>query len=633
MFLSLNIIQRALLPLTKVNPFFGMTYLAFKSVELPVGSTKALVFNRLATDFLDAHYRPSHAYAGYFVPFKTSDKDNRWTKSMRYPSTSLHRITKDSFRDALIHPVKSDWGWQADYVSKLQSHLGSSRLPAFALAVWIYRGVNLPQGVKPQELLKQFFFDFKISDTEIDGLFDSTTPEIGFDWLIDQPPTEAELLRVIGYPPGAEPEEGAALRYLEIQNIGPATAFEYEPGDRLNIITGDNSLGKTFILDCIWWSLTGEWLEERPLLPREEVAKRKSSISFTVSTKGGRSQQFTARYDWNHQTWTNPAKRDALPGLVIYARFDGAFAVWDPARLYVSEKSVSANEKTHIFLSRQDIWDGIASNGSNGRMQWICNGLLRDVVTWQTSGSRYYEQFKALSGCLDKLSPSPEEPLLMGEPTRLPFDAREIPTLRMPYGQVPVVHASAGVQRVLALAYTMVWAWYEHLANSAILRREPQRRMVLIMDEVEAHLHPRWQRVIVPALMEVVAQLSSEVLPQVYIATHSPLVMASVETIFNKDTDDLHHLALVNRQVVFEELPFVKRGGADMWLMSDVFGLSEARSVPAEDAINDAKTLQLEDDVSDKDVQNVNSRLVRFLAPDDDFWPRWRFFAIQHGVP
>jgi hypothetical protein len=202
----------------------------------------------------------------------------------------------------------------------------------------------------------------------------------------------------------------------------------------------------------------------------------------------------------------------------------------------------------------------------------------------------------------------------------------------MSYGEVPILHASAAVQRIVALAYTLIWAWQEHLVSSSLVRRDPQRHLVLIVDEVEAHLHPLWQRVIVPAIMQVASKLSADVKPQLHVATHSPLVMASAETIFDEGKDNLHHLKLRGDDVVLEELPFVRRGRADLWLVSEVFGLGQARSLPAERAIDEAKALQLAGDVSQEKVRDVHSRLVGLLAPDDDFWPRWRYFAQQRGV-
>src|SRR5258707_5959596 len=114
-----------------------------------------------------------------------------------------------------------------------------------------------------------------------------------------------------------------------------------------------------------------------------------------------------------------------------------------------------------------------------------------------------------------------------GRPTKLPFDELEIPTIRTPYGEVPVTQASAGIQRALALAYILVWTWFSHLDNSAPIRQEPHKRLDLILDEAEAHLHPRWQRAIVPALMNVIGNLAASVSPQIHFATHSPILMAS----------------------------------------------------------------------------------------------------------
>ena len=178
----------------------------------------------------------------------------------------------------------------------------------------------------------------------------------------------------------------------------------------------------------------------------------------------------------------------------------------------------------------------------------------------------------------------------------------------------------------------LVWTWHEHLANSNLIRREAQMQLALMVDEIAAHLHPFWQRKIVPALMEAVAQLAPDITPQIHVCTHSPLVMASAETVFDADTDALHHLTLDGRTVVLEQLPFVKRGRADLWLMSDVFGLGQPRSVEAERAIKAAIALQLADEPAPDEVQEVHRRLIRTLAPDDDFWPRWRYFALQNGL-
>ena len=47
------------------------------------------------------------------------------------------------------------------------------------------------------------------------------------------------------------------LERLILRNIGPAPELERACRRRVNLLTGDNGLGKTFLLDAAWWPLTG----------------------------------------------------------------------------------------------------------------------------------------------------------------------------------------------------------------------------------------------------------------------------------------------------------------------------------------------------------------------------------------
>ena len=161
--------------------------------------------------------------------------------------------------------------------------------------------------------------------------------------------------------------------------------------------------------------------------------------------------------------------------------------------------------------------------------------------------------------------------------------------------------------------------------------------MVILIDELEAHLHPQWQRLILSALLDVRGDLATELQVQVIVATHSPLVMASVEPKFDEKLDKLFRLDLsksdlFGNEVELIHLPFIRQGRIDAWLTSDVFKLGQARSIEGERAIQAAKELQEQDDPSFENVRKVSDELRKFLAEDDEFWPRWLFFAEQHGV-
>lgn len=89
---------------------------------------------------------------------------------------------------------------------------------------------------------------------------------------------------------------------------------------------------------------------------------------------------------------------------------------------------------------------------------------------------------------------------------------------------------------------------------------------------------------------------------------------------------------LEDGSVQLNEVPFVKRGNVDKWLMSDIFGLSQPRSVEAENAIETAREVQLADNPSGETVRQISNTLQKVLAPDDEFWPLWTYFAKERGV-
>jgi len=57
------------------------------------------------------------------------------------------------------------------------------------------------------------------------------------------------------------------LRSLNLEDLGPAPRVDIEFSDRLNVFTGDNGLGKSFLLDIAFWAVTGSWPGDRMAMP------------------------------------------------------------------------------------------------------------------------------------------------------------------------------------------------------------------------------------------------------------------------------------------------------------------------------------------------------------------------------
>lgn len=336
------------------------------------------------------------------------------------------------------------------------------------------------------------------------------------------------------------------LESLHLKNVGPAPEMKMDLAPRLNLITGDNGLGKSFLLDVAWWALTRKWPHEvnanltSGYVARPRDVNRKASISFLVESKKGKVE-YESPYKPAEQSWLGKRGRPVNPGLVIYALADGGFAVWDPARNYWKKKgNVEGPERVPAFVfSAKEVWDGLRIPIEE-KETVVCNGLLADWASWIREKGADARRMKAV---ISLLTPTlgGGEIKLGSEFARLSVDdVRDIPTVNMGYDQdVPILYASLGLRRITALAYVLSWAWREHIMASKQRAEAPSSRVIVLFDEIEAHLHPRWQRLIVPALLKVVQTLTEDASARVQLvaATHSPLVLASVEPSFDDEKD------------------------------------------------------------------------------------------------
>ncbi len=413
------------------------------------------------------------------------------------------------------------------------------------------------------------------------------------------------------------------LKSLGLRDVGPVSSLEIDFSRRLNIFTGDNGLGKSFLLDIAWWALTGAWAG-LPASPRrgEDAAPRIEYHLGEQTASTGRASR--SSFDFPSDEWPHPKTRSAAAGLVIYARVDGGFSVWDPARNSWNNGRPGREGRPRTFhFSRETLWNGLEENGET-----LCNGLIRDWVAWQNQPGA--SPFAVLKSVVVSLSPSGEEPIEIGAPVRLSaVNVKDYPTLSLPFGEVPLPHASAAMKRIVSLAYLVTWAWDEHKRASRLRNQPAAGNMVLLFDEVESHLHPLWQRTIVPSLLGLGEALAAQVDFQFLATTHAPLVLASIEPHFDRDRDSLFLFELEGkeRRVSLRRMPWASQGDAVGWLTSPIFGLDQARSREAETAIEAAEafmrgeTKQLPRGLKSRAA--IQKALEKTLPGMDPFWPRW----------
>ena len=596
------------------HPFLGITFLACKKLGLPVGKTMQVTLDKETKKHLDRHHRLDPDSSHYFQPFKSP---KNWVKG-NYASTGLQATNTQTFKSVFLHERGSNqWGFTENYVDQIRSIVlrgGHHSMPLAAIAIWTAKDREWTGNITLEDMVEDFLGRYGITPNERRALF-SSHDQVPMATRETAPPVQpvAADLKAIAHriepPPDARVPEGT-LAAIETRGVGPADSLRLELGKRLTVIAGDNGLGKTFLLDVAWWAATRRWAG-RPATPFGREAAKASRLSYELRTDAGQ-RTCSSRFEPSMQIWVHQQEYPQAPALYVYAGPDGAFSIEDDNRDEVDEAPLN--------FTAGEVWDG-----KPGRME----GLVRDWVNWQLSGDQSFSIFERV---LSHLSPSDLGTIRPASPTRVPGDPRRIPVIAHPYGNTPVLHASAGVRRIMALTYVVVWAWQEHLLGSEQRGAQPVRRLVLLVDELEAHLHPFWQRTILPAILDIGALLDEHLDMQVVVSTHSPFVLASLETRFDPSSDALYHLCLEGAAVRLNREEFHKLGDVSSWLTAPVFGLRYPRSKDAELVLEQATRLQLARSTDRAEIQRVSDRLKEVLPSDDRFWRRWVYFAEQAGA-
>ena len=255
----------------------------------------------------------------------------------------------------------------------------------------------------------------------------------------------------------------------------------------------------------------------------------------------------------------------------------------------------------YVF-AEAEVWDGLWEE-TQGRRTPICNGLLFDWSSWIKEQDR--SNANAMQAALEALSPGDGDTLSVGPVQRLSVrDSRDVPTIHTAWaGAVPILHAAAGVRRVCTVAYVLTWAWKEHRLVADRLGEPTTGSVIMLSDEV-------------------------------FVTTHSPLVMASAESWFDPDQDAWFDLDLEGElpRAVLHERRYLPRGSAGAWLTSEAFDLATDRgSAEAEAAIVRARALLGDANPELPAIMAAHEALRAALPDVDEFLVRWNAFVERNG--
>lgn len=373
------------------------------------------------------------------------------------------------------------------------------------------------------------------------------------------------------------------LKYIEIENYQSLKKVEINdiPVDsKFIVLTGDNGEGKTSILQAIAIGMYGDYDEFSNL-----VLCDKPDVNISIEAK------------YNNQTIFNE-----------YKGFRNQFSSIEQNR------NLIAYGASRLQLQSSESQDNRNLRQSNVYGIFKTDNVLQNIEYWIKMQllNKQEARIEAVKKLLIKLMPSIED-IETGEHTRRVFitikGAKKhinLKEFRINYIENSVKlqsdQLSAGNKSILAMIGDMLIRLY----NSQPETIDPKELYgIILIDELETHLHPKWQKEFPHLLAE------SLPLVQFIVSTHSPMVFLGMpkNTVFYNIYRDK------KRQTVIQKLDIdIENVLPHQILTSPLFGMDNLRNIHNKGIEN--LSVETEQEIAER---LKNEKALKKLAKDFKF--------------
>lgn len=319
------------------------------------------------------------------------------------------------------------------------------------------------------------------------------------------------------------------VEHLEIEGFRGIENIRIDCGSQLTVIVGTNGVGKTSILDAIAILLDNyvtRWVKgnaqgaERIKDTDVNIRSDRTRLLIRVD-EDGRRAEWVLRKQGRNERLLRPSSSD-LEGLNSFVRrmFDdhngrllnSTLCVYYGQRRAVLD--VPQRIRSESKQSPEAAFDSALSlGGLNFRefVAWFRDRSLEEAQHWQSNPRHSDRQLSAVRTAIAKATHFGKTVYRISNPSGLCFEKNGV-ILR-------VDQLSSGERSFISLVGDLA----RRLAMLNPYRANPlEGRGVVLIDEIELHLHPNWQRNIIPLLQETFSQC------QFVITTHSPQVLGLV---------------------------------------------------------------------------------------------------------
>jgi len=357
------------------------------------------------------------------------------------------------------------------------------------------------------------------------------------------------------------------IKKISLKNIGPFENLEITFDKNWNILLGDNGVGKSTILKAVATVICGHdstayayrliksgQNEGTIILETEEIFENNTGTeTFTGSGKAYIAKIFkTGRDKAEIERYVRPL--DSENWLVL---------AFPPLRTVTWNRPAGPQPDGSKISVSEDILPILAGE-TDPRMdklkQWVVNQYFKSTDNNKSEEERniYKKQLDKFTQVIDDLTPN-----LIVKDLEINTDTFEI-TIRTEDGKIPIESISQGTLSLISWVGILMQRLYEVFGEDD----EPLlQHAKVIMDEVDAHMHPQWQQTLVYNLKSVFPNI------QFIVSTHSPFVVGGMkpEQVLKFGRNDQGKI------IKTEALPEDLHGRIDQIITSPLFGLDYSR--------------------------------------------------------
>ena len=385
------------------------------------------------------------------------------------------------------------------------------------------------------------------------------------------------------------------------------------------LLLGDNGVGKTTLLQCLAWMRpvpylgTGEEEDTRkeiqPALTDEEndvlASLLRAGSKITLELKASATIGRSLPGDDTVQSACEP-KGGSIETSISMVGEDGWLQKLDPHRVTYENDDITLIEPPlfaygaarHMGKSNLDnkaLADPLASLFSSSIELYDAEERLLELDYLALKNERHENRLKKIKQVFAAILPdvSGESSIrIMGPKTREDFGEAGGVRFTTPYGDVPLSGLSLGYQTTLAWVLDLAIRLNKYYPESDNPLAEPA---IVLVDEIDLHLHPRWQR-------QITEYLTQHFPKTQFIATaHSPLMVQSAADA------NLVVLQEEDGQVRIENHPhFVEGWRADQILTSKLFDVP-ARSPRIQQLLDERYSLLIKKERTPSEEQRLQA--------------------------